>query len=56
MNHGQTPQLFRNDGGNYYDFLRVKVLNAASTEAFGAKVWLQVHEESADVIIIMVVV
>ena len=51
VNHGDTPQLFRNDGGNYYDFLRVRVLNAVLTEAFGAKVRVQVHEESTDVMV-----
>merc|ERR1711871_1566684 len=55
VNHGARPQLFRNDGGNYYDFLRVKVLNPYGTESIGALVTVQVYEggvedETADLI------
>ena len=26
INHGESPKLYRNDGGNYYDFVRVQAL------------------------------
>merc|ERR1711871_325186 len=43
VNHADVPQLFQNQGGNYYDWLRIKVVeNNGKTESIGAKVWLQV--------------
>ena len=40
VNHGGTPSLFRNDGGNYYDYLRVKIYEENGRESIGAKVFL----------------
>ena len=43
VNHADVPQLYQNQGGNYYDWLRIKVVeNNGKTESIGAKVWLQV--------------
>ena len=46
VNHGQTPQLFRNDGGNYYDFVRVQALEGCGRPSIGAKVEVRVSNDS----------
>ena len=40
INHGEAPALYRNDGGNYYDYLRVKAFERNGRESIGAKVYL----------------
>merc|ERR1711871_1259062 len=47
VNHASTPQLFVNNGANYYDYLRVKVLEANGRESIGAKVYLKPTESYA---------
>ena len=49
INHAEPLSLFRNDGGNYYDFLRVMVketIGSKAIDSVGAKVFLQTDEES----------
>ena len=41
VNHGDVPSLYRNEGGNYYDFLRVQVLEENGRESIGAKVYVR---------------
>ena len=48
INHAARPQLFRNDGGNYYDFLRVKVYGAHGSESIGALVTVQVYQDDVE--------
>ena len=45
VNHGGVPSLFRNNGGNYYDFLRVYVYEESGRESVGAKVFVYRTEE-----------
>ena len=45
VNHGEVPALYRNDGGNYYDYLRVQVLERNGRESIGAKVWVQIEDD-----------
>jgi hypothetical protein len=40
VNHADIPHMYRNEGGNYYDWLRVKVLEYNLRESIGAKVWV----------------
>ena len=40
INHASTPSFYRNDGGNYYDYLRVYVYEKSGRESIGAKVYL----------------
>jgi hypothetical protein len=40
VNHGDMPQMYRNEGGHYYDWLRVKVVEPSGRESIGSKVWL----------------
>jgi hypothetical protein len=40
VNHAEQPSLFRNDGGNYYDWLRVEVYEPHGSASIGAKVFL----------------
>jgi len=47
VNHASTPQLFVNTGANYYDYLRVKVLETNGRESIGAKVYLKPTESYA---------
>ena len=42
VNHGDTPSLYRNDGGNYYDWLRVSVHESCGRHSIGAKVTVDV--------------
>jgi hypothetical protein len=48
VNHGAPPSLYRNDGGNYYDFLRVKVYEANGRESIGARVYVDIDPPSED--------
>ena len=45
VNHGDLPSLYRNDGGNYYDYLRVQVFESSGRESLGAKVVVYPTEE-----------
>jgi hypothetical protein len=45
VNHASRPQLFRNEGGNYYDYLRVKVYTFFGSEAVGARITVQPYED-----------
>ena len=46
INHGAPPSLYRNDGGNYYDYIRVKVYEENGRESIGARVFLDLSEDS----------
>ena len=42
-NNGQSPKLFRNDGGNNLNFLKVKLIgNKLNTQAIGASIFITV--------------
>ena len=46
VNHAESPSFYRNDGGNYYDFLRVKVYERpGGRESIGATVFLKLNED-----------
>ena len=46
VNHAESPSFYRNDGGNYYDFLRVKVYERpGGRESVGATVFLKLNED-----------
>ena len=45
VNHADIPSIYRNDGGNYYDYIRVKVYEESGRESLGAKVYLYVTAE-----------
>jgi hypothetical protein len=46
VNHAEAPSFYRNDGGNYYDFIRIKVYErVGGRESIGATVFLQLNEE-----------
>jgi len=50
INHGDTPSLYRNDGGNYYDWLRVRVKESkalGARDSIGAKVYVTLREPSS---------
>merc|ERR1711871_1366755 len=46
INHGESPKLYRNDGGNYYDFVRVQALEGCGRLSIGAKVEVRVSNDS----------
>ena len=46
INHGEIPALYRNDGGNYYDYVRVQVLEESGRESIGAKVFVRTTKNS----------
>ena len=41
VNHASTPQLFLNEGGNYYDYLRIRALNMNGTDFIGTKIYVR---------------
>ena len=45
VNHAEIPHLFRNDGGNYYDWFRVKVYDESGRQSLGAKVYVKINED-----------
>ena len=50
VNHGEVPSLYRNDGGDYYDWLRVKVLedsNGGHRHSIGARVYITPRDPTA---------
>merc|ERR1711871_1196087 len=40
INHADKPSLYRNEGGNYYDYIRVSVKEMSGRDAIGAKVYM----------------
>ena len=50
INHAESPKLYRNDGGNYYDFVRVKALEGCGRPSIGAKVEVRVSSDSQVII------
>ena len=49
VNHADVPQLYQNEGGNYYDWIRIKVVESnGKTESIGAKVWLHLVDSNHD--------
>jgi hypothetical protein len=50
INHGDVPSLYRNDGGDYYDWLRVRVKESKALgerDSIGAKVYVTLREPSS---------
>ena len=46
VNHGEAPSFYRNDGGNYYDFIRVEVYeHKTGRPSIGTSVFLQLNED-----------
>ena len=46
VNHGEAPSFYRNDGGNYYDFIRVEVYeHKTGRSSIGTSVFLQLNED-----------
>lgn len=51
VNHGEAPALYRNEGGDYNDWLRVKVQESPSRgrrPAIGAKVYVMLRAPSSE--------
>ena len=44
VNHGEPPHFYRNNGGNYYDWLRVRVHDESGRESLGARVYLTITD------------
>ena len=47
VNHGKVPSLYRNDGGNYYDWIRVRVKESdalGQRDSIGARVYVTLVE------------
>ena len=44
VNHADTPSIYRNDGGNYYDYIRVQVKEQCGRNSIGAKVYILVDD------------
>ena len=49
INHGHQPSLYRNDGGNYYDWVRVKVQESSGRTSLGGKVIVSMHPVDGEV-------
>eukprot|EP00942_MAST-04A_sp_MAST-4A-sp1_P012462 g12462.t1 len=43
INHGETPKLYRNDGGNYYDYIRIKALESSGRPSIGARIEIKIN-------------
>jgi hypothetical protein len=50
VNHGDRPHLYRNNGGNYYDYLRVRVFEERGRPSIGAKVYLTISEDDQELV------
>ena len=49
MNHGEVPSLYRNDGGDYYNWIRVRVKESLALglrDSIGARVYVTLREPS----------
>ena len=50
INHGEVPSLYRNDGGDYYDWIRVRVKESRAMgerDSIGARVYVTLREPDA---------
>eukprot|EP00943_MAST-04B_sp_MAST-4B-sp1_P006293 g6293.t1 len=46
VNHADKPSLYKNNGGNYYDYIRVEVKEPSGRDAIGAKVYMLLDNDT----------